>query len=88
VVPVCRCGNVTERGHNGFTCDQVLAIRARVDADLAQIAARATRTALRKRRLARFRMVALVDVIGILAGSAAGALVAMAIAVISAGGWS
>lgn len=26
----CRCGNVTDYGHNGFTCDQVLAIRKRV----------------------------------------------------------
>jgi hypothetical protein len=29
--PECRCGNVTERGHNGFSCDEVLAIRARVE---------------------------------------------------------
>ena len=88
VVPDCRCGNVTVRGHNGFTCDQVLAIRARVDADTAYLAARVARTARRKRRLARLRVVVLVDVVGILAGSAAGALVAMAISVISAGGWS
>lgn len=35
--PACRCGNVTARGHGaiggraGYTCDQVLEIRARVD---------------------------------------------------------
>ena len=36
VVDHCRCGNVTVRGHNSFTCDEVLAIRARVDADIAR----------------------------------------------------
>lgn len=27
----CYCGNVTPRAHNGFTCSEVLQIRARVD---------------------------------------------------------
>src|SRR5690606_29857942 len=31
VTGTCRCGNVTARGHAGFTCAEVLAIRARVD---------------------------------------------------------
>jgi hypothetical protein len=29
--PACSCGNVTDQGHNGFTCDEVNAIRARVE---------------------------------------------------------
>jgi hypothetical protein len=28
--PRCICGNATDRGHGGFTCDEVLAIGARV----------------------------------------------------------
>jgi hypothetical protein len=42
VLTACRCGNVTERGHGaigarrGFTCDEVRAIRRRVEARAAQ----------------------------------------------------
>lgn len=43
VLTTCRCGNVTERGHGlipgrqrAFTCDEVLAIRRRVEAHAAQ----------------------------------------------------
>jgi hypothetical protein len=42
VLTTCRCGNVTERGHGAvgdrraFTCDEVRAIRRRVEAHAAQ----------------------------------------------------
>jgi hypothetical protein len=42
VLTACRCGNVTERGHGaidgrrGLTCDEVRAIRRRVEASAAQ----------------------------------------------------